>query len=165
MDKEKVGAFIRERRREQNLTQKELADKLHITDKAVSKWERGISFPDITILEKLSELLKVSLFELMCGEKAAQEETDKNQIEVVLTETVQEAHRKTSSQKRKFRTILCAVMLMFAGVLIFLYCAREIINERLDTWAENADMPYHGCKFSVSYVPQAWEEIEGFYMA
>ena len=42
VDKEKVGAFIRERRREQNLTQKELADKLHITDKAVSKWERGI---------------------------------------------------------------------------------------------------------------------------
>lgn len=58
MDKEKVGAFIREQRKEQNLTQKDLADKLHITDKAVSKWERGrniIIFIMYVALEKMEK--------------------------------------------------------------------------------------------------------------
>ena len=54
MDAKKTGCFIAEKRKEKNLSQKELAEYLHITDKAVSKWERGISFPDITILIPLS---------------------------------------------------------------------------------------------------------------
>ncbi|MBQ1612683.1 MAG: helix-turn-helix transcriptional regulator, partial [Alphaproteobacteria bacterium] len=49
MDKEKFGAFIAERRKALDMTQKELADRLMISDKAVSKWERGLSFPDITL--------------------------------------------------------------------------------------------------------------------
>ena len=51
-----------------NITQKELADKLHITDKAVSKWERGLSFPDISILIPLAEILHISLYDLLKGD-------------------------------------------------------------------------------------------------
>ena len=67
MDTKKTGNFIVKRRKAINMTQKELAEKLHITDKAVSKWERGLSFPDISILIPLSEVLNVSLYDLLTG--------------------------------------------------------------------------------------------------
>ena len=55
MEENKIGLFIRDRRLALGLTQQQLADKLGITDKAVSKWERGISYPDITLLRRLAE--------------------------------------------------------------------------------------------------------------
>ena len=67
MDAQKTGCFIAEKRKEKNMSQKELAEHLHITDKAISKWERGLSFPDITILIPLSEVLNVSLYDLLTG--------------------------------------------------------------------------------------------------
>ena len=67
MDAKKTGCFIAEKRKEKNMSQKELAEHLHITDKAISKWERGLSFPDITILIPLSEVLGVSLYDLLTG--------------------------------------------------------------------------------------------------
>ena len=65
MNVEKTVKFIGERRKAMNITQKELANKLHITDKAVSKWERGLSFPDISVLIPLAETLNVSLYDLL----------------------------------------------------------------------------------------------------
>ena len=67
MDAGKTGKFIAEKRKAMNMTQNELAEKLHITDKAVSKWERGISFPDISILIPLAEILNISLYDLLKG--------------------------------------------------------------------------------------------------
>lgn len=60
-----LGTKIAKLRKEQNMTQQELADKLNITDKAVSKWERNISYPDITSISKLSKILKVDSSELI----------------------------------------------------------------------------------------------------
>lgn len=70
MDAEKTGKFIAEKRKSINMTQNELAEKLHITDKAVSKWERGLSFPDISILIPLAEILNVNLYDLLKGGKS-----------------------------------------------------------------------------------------------
>ena len=67
MDAKKTGSLIAKKRKERNLSQRELAECLHITDKAISKWERGLSFPDITILIPLSEALNVSLYDLLTG--------------------------------------------------------------------------------------------------
>ena len=67
MDNEKFGNFVKELRKEKNLTQKELAKRINITDKAVSKWERGLSFPDITMLNILSKELDVTVEELLNG--------------------------------------------------------------------------------------------------
>lgn len=67
MNAEKIGKFISRKRKIKNLTQKELANKLHITDKAVSKWERGLSLPDISVLIPLSEILNVGLYDLLKG--------------------------------------------------------------------------------------------------
>ena len=67
MDAKKTGSFICENRKKQGMSQKELAEKLSITDKAISKWERGISFPDISMLIPISKVLNISLYDLLSG--------------------------------------------------------------------------------------------------
>ena len=67
LDKEKMGLFIAQLRREKEATQKELADRLYVSDKAVSKWERGLSVPDISLLLPLAEILGVTTTELLRG--------------------------------------------------------------------------------------------------
>lgn len=69
MEEMKIGRFIRDRRIELGMTQQQLAGKLGITDKAVSKWERAVSYPDITILRELSAALEVTVTELLAGER------------------------------------------------------------------------------------------------
>ena len=64
MDPVKTGTLIRALRKERNMPQKDLAEHLHITDRAVSKWERGLCAPDISLLESLAETLGVSILEL-----------------------------------------------------------------------------------------------------
>ena len=63
MDKTEFGAFVAQNRKNLALTQKELAEKLHVTDKAVSKWERGLSYPDVTLLEPLAEVFGLGVTE------------------------------------------------------------------------------------------------------
>ena len=69
MNIEKTGQFIAELRREKQFTQVQLADAIHVSDKAVSRWETGRGFPDIDNLEALSECLDVSIAELIKGER------------------------------------------------------------------------------------------------
>lgn len=78
MDIEKIGKFIKELRIENNLTQKELASKLNITDRAVSKWERGKGCPDISYLEDLSNLFNISILELLKGERSEKVTSNKD---------------------------------------------------------------------------------------
>lgn len=63
MAKEVLGSFIADQRRAQNMTQKDLAQRLHVTDKAVSKWERGLSYPDVTLLEPLATVFGLGIEE------------------------------------------------------------------------------------------------------
>ena len=65
----KTGKLICEYRKSHGMTQNDLAKKLNISDKAVSKWERGISFPDISMLIPISEVLGLSLYDLLSGGK------------------------------------------------------------------------------------------------
>lgn len=74
MENIQIGAFIRDRRLQLELTQQQLADRLGITDKAVSKWERSVSYPDITLLRELADALEVSVDQLLAGEPGARGE-------------------------------------------------------------------------------------------
>ena len=69
MDNNKIGKFIASLRKEKNLTQQELGNKLFVTDKAVSKWERGLSLPDITLLKQLAKILDVEVNDILDGKK------------------------------------------------------------------------------------------------
>lgn len=97
MDAEKTGIFIAELRGERGLTQRELADRIGVTDKAVSKWENGRGFPDVAILEALSKELGVSVTELMSGEHSTPE-TAAAQSDSAIVETlryIKQMSRKT----------------------------------------------------------------------
>ena len=68
MDCKKVGALIAQLRKGKNITQKQLADRLNISDRAVSKWERGLGLPDVSILSEVAEMLGITVETLLCGE-------------------------------------------------------------------------------------------------
>lgn len=70
MDNQTFGKFILSLRKEKGWTQLELAEKLNVTDKAISKWERGIGFPDIKMIEPIAEVFGVSILEIMRSEKS-----------------------------------------------------------------------------------------------
>lgn len=122
MDKEKLGAFVQMLRKEQQMTQKELADKLCITDKAVSKWERGLSYPDISMLEPLSDALQVSVLELLQGERMpAEEPIPIEQVRQVLDDSLQlsdkEMHRKHVISK-SIIILICVVLLLLVSIIL-----------------------------------------------
>ena len=69
MDAQKTGALIAQARRERGLTQKELSQALHVSAQAVSKWERGLNFPDLSLLEPLGDCLGLTVSELLSGQR------------------------------------------------------------------------------------------------
>ncbi len=73
MNQEKIGKFIAEKRKENKLTQEQLAEQLNISKNAVSKWERGINLPDVSIMQDLCKILNITLNELFIGEKILDE--------------------------------------------------------------------------------------------
>lgn len=79
MGNTKTDTLIKELRKEKNMSQKDLAELLHITDRAVSKWERGICAPDISILEPLAETLNTTVTELISGERVNLTDLDPKQ--------------------------------------------------------------------------------------
>lgn len=73
----KTGKFIAEKRREKKLTQEQLAEKLNLSKNAVSKWERGLNLPDVSVMPQLCEILQISLNELFAGEEILEDEYKK----------------------------------------------------------------------------------------
>ena len=92
MDQIKIGGFIAERRKKKGLTQAQLAEKLNITDRAVSKWENGRSLPDSAIMLELCEILEITVNDLLCGEVVVMEKYDKN-LENNLLEMIKEKEK------------------------------------------------------------------------
>lgn len=119
MNQEKIGKFIAYCRKEKNMTQEELAQKLHLTDKAISKWENGRCLPDLSILEPLSKTLDVSINEILSGEKIKEEElkdhTDKNIIDVVNYSDEKIKRIKRTIKVSSIIMIIALATLMFAS--------------------------------------------------
>ena len=100
MNNEKMAYIISQLRKEKKLTQKELADQLGVTDKAVSKWERGLSFPDISLLPKLANLLGVTVNDLVNNEK--EQSTSPAEGAIPKTDVpIRESHKDPSKNKIK----------------------------------------------------------------
>ena len=92
VDQVKIGKFIAERRKAVGLTQAQLSEKLNITDRAVSKWENGRSMPDSSIMLELCEILKITVNDLLSGEKVTMENYNEK-LENNLLESVKEKER------------------------------------------------------------------------
>lgn len=118
MDREMLGRFIAQRRKERNMTQRELAEALHVTDKAVSKWERGAGCPDISLLEPLAEALELSVDQLLTYQTAP-EETEAA-AESVTSQAVQAVLDLTLAERRVRRMRCWIVALAVPLALIVL---------------------------------------------
>lgn len=115
MDNKKFGEFIKELRKEKNLTQKELGEKINITDKAISKWERGISFPDIAVLKDLADFFNVDVSELLNGKRGRKQEID---VEKAIQEAIEKY--KNAEEKRKEKIQKIKNKIGIASVVIFI---------------------------------------------
>lgn len=125
IDREKFGAFIAALRKEQGLTQQELADRLFVSNKAVSKWERGQSLPDIALLEPLAQCLGVSVAELLRGERLAQRPLEAQETEELVGRALHfsgDGGAEESPRKRRLWRLAwgLSVILGGLGVLAFL---------------------------------------------
>lgn len=89
MDQIKIGKFILECRKKENLTQSQLAEKLSVSDRAVSKWENGRSMPDTSIMLDLCNILNITVNDLLCGERVTMENKNEK-LEQTLLETVKQ---------------------------------------------------------------------------
>ena len=122
MDQIKIGKFIAEHRKKQGLTQMQLAEKLGITDKAVSKWERGIAMPDSSIMLELCAILSVTVNDLLSGEVVTMENYDKKMEEKLLelVKAKEEADKKLLTLEITLGVLSMAVLFIpiFIGAFV-----------------------------------------------
>lgn len=114
MDQEKIGKFISKMRKEKNLTQEQLAENLGITKNAVSKWERGLSLMDMSLLKPLSIILDVSINEILSGEEIVDEELKEKADENIINLTELYDLKAIKNGTVAFTGILLLFLIYFA---------------------------------------------------
>ena len=125
MDPLKIGKFIAECRKQKNLTQMQLAEKLGITDKAISKWERGIAMPDTSIMLELCEILGISVNELLSGEKISMENNNQKN-EQLLFDMAKELETKNKIIWSSMWAIMSiSITVLIAGIFIAAFLIPE----------------------------------------
>lgn len=120
-----MGTFIREQRAVLGLTQQQLAEQLHVTNKAVSRWETGNAYPDIALLDDLAAALSISVEELCRGERMVLPSVDTNAL---LSDVICEARQQKKDRAAKWLRILCLsiftvillAFLFFTGAFYFI---------------------------------------------
>ena len=112
MDLIKIGKYIAEKRKALGLTQKQLAEQLGMSDKSVSKWERGICLPDVSVYMELCGILGISMNEFLAGEDISEE----NIVKIAEDNLIQVA--KDSKAKQKNLKVIIAVMLLITVLMV-----------------------------------------------
>ena len=125
MDQVKIGSFIAECRKKEKLTQMQLAEKLNITDRAVSKWETGKAMPDTSIMLELCDILGISVNELLSGEKIDMENNNQKN-EQLLLDMAKELEKKN---KTIWTTMWVIMIVSITALLAAIVIARFFIPE------------------------------------
>ena len=120
MDQIKIGKFIAECRKKKNLTQAQLAEKLNVTDRAISKWETGKAMPDSNIMLELCNILGINVNELLCGEMINMEQKDKQLNELIL--------QMATNEERYHKRLLHSAIVIIATSLVALICLITLIS-------------------------------------
>lgn len=150
MDKKKTGALIAAIRKEKGLTQEQLGEKLYVTGKAVSKWERGDSAPGVDLLEKLAAELDITVTELLAGERVAREDLNEKAQQLALTMLRQE-------KRAICRTLLLAALAVLLAVVLVLDLWGPAIFQR------GNPMPYLTAALRLTAQPYARVEERSAY--
>lgn len=124
MDAKTFGAFVAELRKEKQMTQAQLAEKLHVTDKAVSRWERGVGLPDLANLEPLADSLGISVSELIRCRRQADTDTGKE----TASQLVEAMMEIAKYQRRVFVERIFAGIVFFVVGAIFLFWSVHMLT-------------------------------------
>ena len=140
MDNVKTGILIAKKRKEKQLTQKDLADKLGVSNATVSKWETGKGFPDISLIEPLASALEISVSEVLSGKEREQPESE--HTEMLLKDMVDLSLKEQERKKKRYNWIIAitvAVLYLTVSLLTgkwqwtwiiwFVYCFYRILTE------------------------------------
>lgn len=127
MNYEKIGKFISEKRKEKGLTQKDLATLIGVTDKAVSKWERGLGCPDVSILEILSECLNVSILEILKGRKIENEIIPITEANDYVKQTVEYSKLSNKNKLKEILSKIIMFLILLISVILFILNIIHII--------------------------------------
>ena len=119
MDQNKSGKFIAKLRKEKNMTQEQLAEKMGVSINAVSKWERGLSFPDVSLYKKLCKELNINIEELINGEKDNSEEAK----EKAIISTINETNKIKRNSKK--------MLIIFSVIFVIIICGLIYYNKNL----------------------------------
>ena len=133
MDLIKIGKYIAFKRKEQGLTQKQLAEKLNMSDKSVSKWERGICLPDVTVYLELCEILGISINEFLAGEDIPKETIEQKAEENII--------QITKDNKNKQKYLKKIIRLLIVMLVVFIFITSIFIYQKL-TQPQNYIEPY-----------------------
>lgn len=133
MDLIKIGKYIAFKRKEQGLTQKQLAEKLNMSDKSVSKWERGICLPDVSVYLELCKILDISINEFLAGEDIPKETIEQKAEENIIQIT------KDNKNKQKYLKKIIRLLIVILVVFIFI---TSIFIYKKSTQPQNYIEPY-----------------------
>ena len=125
MDQIKIGRFIAACRKRANLTQLQLADKLGITDKAISKWERGITMPDTSIMLELCDILGISVNELLSGEKINMENSSQKNEQLLLDMAKELEKKNKTIWSSMWAIMIVSMTALIAGIFIAAFLIPE----------------------------------------
>ena len=172
MDQIKIGKFISSCRKEQGMTQAALAEKLGISDRAVSKWETGKSMPDSGIMLELCELLEINVNELLSGERIMTEVYDKRAEENLLEMRRQVEEKNRQLLRTEYLIVIPAVVLglvlilvasfveipsVWRGTLIFFAVAMIVVFAFIAVGIEQKAGYYECQKCHDRHVPTFWQ--------
>lgn len=142
MDYNKIGKFISSRRKEKKLTQNELGEKLYVTGKAISKWERGLSIPDISLLENLSKILDVEIEEILHGELGNKKKINIEDEINKITEEINKVNKKNKIKMITLFTLIIIVLIYFIFRFIYLgYNLKSVELNHYETKNINLGIP------------------------
>lgn len=166
INKEEFGSFISQLRKEKGLMQKDIAEKLYVSDKAVSKWERGLSIPDVALLVPLAELLGVTVTELLeCRRLPTHEPMDSRQTEELVKKVIglsEEEQRKYRPDrlKRGLQLLLCAAIgLLEIWILTILgYTLEDLSSSLFIMMGLMAGFGMYFCVFAKETLPRYYDE-------
>lgn len=157
MDQVKIGKFIAEQRKQKGLTQMQLAERLGVTDRAVSKWENGRSMPDTSIMLELCDALKISVNELLLGEVITMENYNEKSEKLLLEMT----KAKEDADKR-----LLTMEWVIGGLSLFILLASTVLAAYLpiDEWIRIVIIVVGGVVCLVGFLfAMRLEQVAGYY--
>ena len=125
MDQLKIGKFIAECRKQKSLTQMQLSEKLNITDKAISKWERGLAMPDSSIMLELCDILSISVNELLSGERINMENSNQKNEQILLDMAKELEQKNKTIWKSMWAIMTVSLIGLIGGLAIIAFLMPE----------------------------------------